>query len=312
MSESKEKESRLEQDDRTSGDRLVYVLPDQAFGRTDDEISLLKLWNILWRGKWVIIAVTASFAVGSVLFALAQERWYRAEVLLAPTDAKSVPSFGGQLGGLAALAGVTVGGEGSAEALATLESREFARAFINDFNLVHVFFAEDWDADRGEWRDRDSLKWPDVRDAVKFFHDNVLKVSEDRQTLLVTVAVEWTDPDLAAEWARAIVRRLNARLRERALLEAEANVAFLQTELAQTNVVTLQQSIGRLLESELQKLMLARGNEEFAFRVIDAAEPPKKPSRPRRSLMAILGTALGGMIGVFGVLLMHAVKPKIN
>jgi uncharacterized protein involved in exopolysaccharide biosynthesis len=104
------------------------------------------------------------------------------------------------------------------------------------------------------------------------------------------------------------VIRLNERLRERALQEAETNVAFLQTELGQTSVVTLQQSIGRLLESELQKLMLARGNEEFAFRVIDAASPPKERVRPKRALIAVVGTMLGGMLAVFGVFLLHAVR----
>jgi uncharacterized protein involved in exopolysaccharide biosynthesis len=104
--------------------------------------------------------------------------------------------------------------------------------------------------------------------------------------------------------------RLNERMRAQALKEAETNVAFLQTELGRTSVVTLQQSIGRLLESELQKLMLARGNEEFAFRVIDAASPPKERVRPKRALIAVMGTVLGGLLAVFGVFLLHALRSE--
>jgi hypothetical protein len=75
--------------------------------------------------------------------------WYRAEVLLAPADEKDSASLGGQLGGLAALAGVRVGSGGeSAEAIAVLRSREFAREFIEDFDLLTVFFADEWDAQR--------------------------------------------------------------------------------------------------------------------------------------------------------------------
>lgn len=48
-----------------------------------------------------------------------------------------------------------------------------------------------------------------------------------------------------------------------------------------TNLVALQQAIGRLLENELQKLVLARGNEEFAFRVIDTAVAPRKKPRKK-------------------------------
>jgi uncharacterized protein involved in exopolysaccharide biosynthesis len=296
-----------------SGERLVYVMPEQGFGATtDDEISLRELWDILWRGKWIIIAVTAVFAVASVAYALVQTEWYRAEVLLAPAEERSAQGLGGQLGGLAALAGVSVGGGGSVEPIAVLKSREFARAFIEDFDLVPVFFHEQWDAASGAWLGDDPEQWPEIRDAIKYLHDNVLNVSQELDTGLVTLAIEWTNPEVAAEWAKELVVRLNERLRERALKEAETNVAYLQAELAQTSVVTLQQSIGRLLESELQKLMLARGNEEFAFRVIDAASPPKERVRPKRALIAVVGTILGGMLAVFGVFLLYGLRSAPN
>lgn len=301
-----EKGTRVE----SAGERLVYVMPERGFGGpADDEINLRELWKILWGGKWVIIAVTAVFAIAAVTYALNAREWYRAEVLLAPAEQKATPSFTGQLGGLAALAGVSVGGGDSAESIAVLKSREFARDFIEDFDLLTIFFADAWDAQQERWRGDDPEKWPEIRDAVKYFHERILRVSEDRQTRMVTLAIEWLEPNLAAEWANALVQRLNVRQRERALREAETNVAYLQAEIARTNVVTLQQTIGRLLESELQKLMLARGNEDFAFRVIDEASPPRQRVRPKRALIAVIGTLLGGMIAVFGVLVVHAMRP---
>jgi uncharacterized protein involved in exopolysaccharide biosynthesis len=294
----------------TSGERVVYVMPEQAFERASDtEISIRELWEILWRRKWIFLSITFSFAVGSVTYSLLATEWYRAEVLLAPAEAQSMQSLGGQLGGLAALAGVSVGGSDSIEAIATLKSREFARQFIEEFNLLTVFFADEWDVERSRWLSDDPKKWPDIRDAIEYFHDNVLDVSEDLQTGLVTLSIEWTDPNLAAAWADTLVQRLNTRLRERALREAETNVAFLQAELAQTSVVSLQQSIGRLLESELQKLMLAGGNVEFAFRVVDTAAAPKKHVRPKRALIAIVGTILGGILATSVILILHAIRP---
>jgi uncharacterized protein involved in exopolysaccharide biosynthesis len=292
-----------------SGDRFVYLLPEQALaGVTDNAISLRQLWDIVWRGKWFIVICTAIFAVLSVTYAMLATEWYRADVLLAPAEERSTPALGGQLGGLAALAGVTVGGGDSVQAVATLKSREFARDFIEDFGLLQVLFAGDWDEDSQSWAIAHPADWPDTRDAVRYFHKHVLSVSEDIQTGLVTLSIEWKAPDLAAEWADVLARRLNARLRERALAEAGANVAYLQEELAQTSLVTLQQSIGRLLESELQKLMLARGNHEFAFRIVDPAQVPKKRERPKRAMIVVIGTMLGGTLGVFLVFLIHALR----
>ena len=277
-----------------------------------DTISLRQIWQILWKGKGIVIASTIIFAVGSVAYALLAKEIYRAEVLLVPAAEQSAPSLGGQLGGIAALAGVNVGDGKDVEALAVLQSRKFARDFIEQLDLLPVFFEKNWDAANKRWVQEDLNEIPDVRDGVKLFHEKVLSVSEERSTGLVTLAVEWTDPDIAAAWAGILVERLNDRLREKALQEAETNVAYLQSELASTTLVTLQESIGRLLESELPKLMLAKGNEEFAFKIVDPAVSPKHRVRPKRALTAIIGTILGGLLGIFMVLVGHSGRAAVD
>ena len=124
------------------------------------------------------------------------------------------------------------------------------------------------------------------------------------------MAIEWNDPEVAAAWATDLVRRVNKTLREQALRDAETNVAYLKVELSQTTVLALQQSIGRLLESELQKLMLARGNEEFAFKIIDAVSVPREKVCPNRALVSAVGTMADGMFAVFLVFLLHVVRSQ--
>ena len=85
----------------------------------DDEIDLWQLWDTIWSGRWLVVAITSLFAVGAVAYALVAQEWYRAEVVLAPADKKGGMSGAlSQLSGLASLAGVSVGG-GKAHALAT-------------------------------------------------------------------------------------------------------------------------------------------------------------------------------------------------
>lgn len=306
-------EGRTRADDvaQIPAEGLVYVSPGPVFsGASDDKISLRQIWRILWRGKRTVIAATTILALGSIAYALLAKEIYRAEVLLAPATEQSTPMIGGQLGSLAALAGVNLGvGEGNGVvALAVLQSRQFARDFIEQLDLMPIFFEEDWDAENDRWRVDDPTEAPDVRDGVKFFHEEIFEVSEERRTGLVTLAIEWTDPDVAAEWASILVHRLNDRLRARALQEAQTNVDYLQSEMAKATLVTLQESIGRLLEAELPKLMLAKGNEEFAFKIVDPAVPPRERVRPKRALTAIIGTILGGLLGIFIVLVGHSAR----
>ncbi len=293
--------------------RSVHGSPGSIFSAaSDDRISLRQAWQILWHGKRSIIALTVVFALGAIAYALLAQEVYRAEVLLVPAKEQSTPMLGGQLGGLAALAGVNVGEGNAVEALAVLQSREFARAFIEQYDLLPLFFADDWDADEKRWQVDDPADAPDIRDGVKFFHEDVLRVSEDRSSGLVTLAIEWIDPDIAAEWASTLVRRLNDRLRDRALQEAQTNVNYLQSQMVSTNLVTLQESIGRLLENELQQLMLAKGNEEFAFKILDPAVSPKQRVRPKRALIVILGTILGGLLGAFTVLIVSVSRAGVD
>jgi LPS O-antigen subunit length determinant protein (WzzB/FepE family) len=266
----------------------------------DDEIDLWQLWDTIWSGRWLIIAITSLFAVGGVTYALIAQEWFRAEVVLAPADKKGGMSGAlSQLGGLASLAGVSIGGGDNNEPLAVLKSKDFAREFITDMKLMPVLL-RDW---RGD-------KEPDIRDALKFFTEQVRTVTDDKKTGLVTLGVRWKEADTAALWANEMVKRLNDRMRNQALIEAERNVAYLQKEMAATSVVSLQQSMGRVLEGEMQKLMLARGNEQFAFKVIDRATPPKLRDAPKRALIAIVATLAGGFLGILAVFLRQALRNR--
>jgi len=82
---------------------------------SDDDIDLRELWNAIWVGKWLILAITILFTIGSVLYALSVPDEYKSTVLLAPASSSSSSSLSklaGQFGGLASLAGINLGGAG--------------------------------------------------------------------------------------------------------------------------------------------------------------------------------------------------------
>ncbi|GJH40997.1 chain-length determining protein [Capnocytophaga sp. HP1101] len=82
--------------------------------REDDEIDLLQLINKIWKAKKSIAVFTLIFMVMGVLVALFSAREYTATTIMVPqtTDSKS----SGGLGGLAAMAGINLGGS-TAEAI---------------------------------------------------------------------------------------------------------------------------------------------------------------------------------------------------
>ena len=260
----------------------------------------------VWGGRWLILGMILLCGALATTYAFLTTKWYLAETVLTPTARKSLGGLAGQLGGLSALgslAGLNLGTDesGTVEALGVLKSHDFARQFIEDQGLLHVLLWADWNAQTGHWRQTDPALQPDIRDAVRYFDTNVLRVTEDKKTGIVTLGVRWKDPALAASWVNTLVVRLNEQMRARALTEGEANVEYLRKELSSTTQPTLQTAVAHLIETELQKTMIARTNREFAFRVIDHGEIPKLRAWPKRSMILALGVLAGGLFGLLAV-----------
>jgi len=275
----------------------------------DGEIDLREIFNIL-KAHWkFIIASVVIVTVISGIYAFTATKRFRADTLVAPLDNTNGGGGGGmaaalgQFGGLASLAGVSIGGGSDKDiSIATLQSRVLIQGLIKDENLLPVLFADQWDATKKAWDVEDQDDAPSLLDGSDLFEKKILKVSEDKKTGLVTLEIEWTSPELAAHWANALVSRANTALQQKALSESEHHLTFLQDQLQQTSLVDVRQSIFTLVENELKNSMVAKGNDQYAFKVIDPAVVPEKKVWPKRGLILVLGFFAGFFLSVVAVL----------
>jgi len=294
----------------------------------DDEIDLRELFATLWRGKWIIIAFTIVFAAGGVFYALSKPNVYQSSVLLAPTqDEGGAAGLSGQLGGLASLAGISLGGgSGNQTVMAkeVLQSRAFLTDFIHRHNLtIPLMATEAWDMknekwvinrevynpDNGEWltdEDGESLK-PTDWDLVKTLKEH-MSVSSNDETGMVTLNVKSLSPPVAKDWAEKLVHDINEHMRAQDVKEAEARIGYLEGKLSETNIAGMQQVFYQLIESETRTVMLANAQSEYIFKTIDPAVVPQEKSEPKRALIAIVATMLGGMLGVFTVFVVAFIR----
>lgn len=268
--------------------------------------DLLVYWGII-KKRWKLLAsMTLAAAAISAGISLRLPNIYQAQVLMAPITPDQVSSgassgLGAVLdgGGLAALAGVNLGNSNSPEQnLAVLRSRGFLWNFIKDDNLMPILFAKDWDVKKKAWKERSPKQQPSLWRAYRMLRGKVLSVRTDRETGLVTVSVDWTDPALAANWANELVDRLNDYLRRNAIGRSEANLKYLNAELSHTSLVGVRQATFALIAQEQKKAMLASTQKEFAFRIIDPAVPPDIKSKPRRSMIVLTTTLVAGLLAM--------------
>lgn len=297
----------------------------------DDEIDLRELFSVLWKGKWTIVVCTFVFAVGGVAFALLQPNTYKAEAILASTDdgGGGLSAMAGQLGGLASLAGVNLGGgeaSGKVMALATLNSRQFVNYFISKHDLLVPLMAstkwiEDdnrlvinpdlynetkrkWliDEDTGE-----SLK-PTDWDAYKEFKELIV-VTDNNSTGLVNLSITHYSPIIAKQWVDWLTADLNAWMKKKSLEETSKNIKYLNKQIHRTRVSEMQTVFYGLIQEQTKALMLAEVNDDFSFKIIDPAVIPEEKAGPKRALICVLAVLLGGMLGT-GIVLARFVFKK--
>ena len=304
------------------------VLTPDAEPYYDDEIDLRELFAVLQAGKNKILAVTAVFALVSVIYALSVPNQYKATTLLAPAQSEPGGLSGalGDLGGLASLAGVDLdlGGGGDAKiALEIMQSWSFIENFISDNDLsVEVFAAEGWsrssnqlEIDQSEY-DASSKTWsvknkvtgekgpPSSWELFEEFSEK-LTVSEDKKTGLVSVSIEYYSPQIAKDWLDLYVKAINEHMQARQIAKVTNNINYLQAQIQKTTIAEMQEVFYTIIEEQIKNKMLAEASPDYAFQAVSPSMVPEEKSQPKRALIFILGTLLGGMLSVLWVLVTH-------
>jgi uncharacterized protein involved in exopolysaccharide biosynthesis len=285
-------------------DTRVYPAPPPTHER--DEIRIKELIELLWQWRWRVAAfvIGCTVAVGGVSFLVTKQ--YDAEVIISPVA--TTPSERGMsgtsgalgsLGGLAALAGMSLGTDSKkAESIATLQSQALTAQYIRDNNLLPILYEDKWDAAHGKWNVTSPKKIPTLWKAVQFFKD-VRTISTDAKTGLVSMTIRWNDPVLAAKWANDLVKLTNDYERGKAIAESDRNIAYLTQQAASTDVVGIKQAIYNLLQSEISKSMIAKGTNEYAFKIIDPATVSEKAAFPKKPMWVLAAFFASFFLAVF-------------
>ncbi|MEC4727722.1 LPS O-antigen length regulator [Shewanella sp. D64] len=309
---------------------------DVRFPQTtsEDEIDLRELFKVIWQGKWLIIAITAVFAIGSVIYAIKQPNTYKSEALLAPASEEQgggLSALAGQFGGLASMAGINLGGGGGVDktqmAIEVMKSRQFTSQFIQEHNLLPDLMAiKKWNmADNSisyndEIYDASSKKWlrevkapfkpePSMQEAFKEFN-KIVAVNAAKDTGMVTVSVEHLSPAIAQQWVTWLIEDINKVMKERDVAEANRSSEFLTKQIALTNVADIRSILYKLIEEQAKTIMFAEVRDEYVFKTIDPALVPEEKAGPKRALICVLGTMLGGMLALMIVLIRHFVRKE--
>lgn len=317
-------EARL---DRLSASRQLSF---DSLSPREDEIDLREIWDVFWGGKLWILGITFLFAIGSVVYVLSLPNQYKSEVVLAPAQEKNggMGSLAAQYGGLAAMAGINLGGGQSSDvdqAIALVKSWPFLDEFVENYDLKPLVIAvERWDRgagkvvfdenlyneQTGEWVREAAPGRPSEPTSYEVYKamSKMISLSHDAKTNLITLSVEHYIPEVAHRWSLQLIQELNHRFQVRDIQRASQSIEYLRNKINETSIAEMQAVFYRMIEAQMKTLMLAEVSDEYLLKVVVPPKVAEQKSNPKRALICVLATVLGVILGTFWVLVRFFLK----
>ena len=242
----------------------------------DDEIDLFELFQTLWDGKWLISAFVAiALLVGSA-FLLLKDAVYESKLIY---SVDTIPPF--------------------------YEENKVSTDFQNKFYSVSVF--EEWKKNNGDT----SLVFDDFS-ATEVVDGFVLSKDEDKQ--LATLASEKKGSSFVLVKSNQLpilddffeyATHINGLLKNEYVIRAKEELKIIDARFkdlgsADSNIVDTVLSIDRYIVTA-----------EKGAKALTIQHPtmPKKVS-PKSSLILAMSLVLGGMVGVFFILVRNAITKR--
>lgn len=275
----------------------------------------------LMKYKWVVVIGTLLSAALSVYVAMQQPNKYTAKVYLIPSNAKEgggLNKLAGQFGGLASMAGISLGGSEADEIETAIEfmgSRGFIQAVIEKRNLLPELLAlEKWDQSTNSYiynpevYDAEQKKWvrtpPPGKNVEPSPWEGYISLLGSFDILymkkkgVVQLKVTALSPELAVNITNWLIEDINAFWRDKDRNEAEEAINYLQDKAAETNVAELRSLFYELIADQTRSKLLSTVGDFHLLKPLSPVIYPEEKSGPSRALICLGITFLGGLVSL--------------
>lgn len=250
--------------------------------KREDEIDLVELARVIWSRRWFIIKVTGFFVALGLLIAFTSPKEYETSCTLIPEAMDGGSGINGSLGGLAALAGVDLGGmAGGGSTINPALYRSVAQStpfllelmkqkfYFNElgkqvslygyymeyyntslvskiisapFFLMGWFSGEEEEADKRIVADEVLFLTKYQELVVNDLKERIL-VTMDWELNLVTIEVEMQDPQVAAEVGKFTQNYITDYVTNYAVSKSREQLKYLEAQYLERKVEFLQEQV---------------------------------------------------------------------
>ena len=330
----------------------------------DDVIDLRALAKVIWAGRRFIFLLTGAFTILGIIYALLATPYYKSTITLYPTTSETGGTLG-QLQGLASSFGYRVGGmESSYNIPDVVTSRRIRKMILEQYWLTKKYnYPVDlitfWEINDTTSIPLNPIVWvknllaapiDSEEDIVKEWEEGVLErlgelisVSENRKTGLISIDVLIEEPQLSADVANYIAEAANDYIQAENSFEASRDRNFIEERLSvvkdelnqaenelkefrQENrriadspelqleqgrllrQVEMKQQVYITLQQQLEIARISEVKQTPVIHTLDVAEPAIRKDKPKRKMIVLLSLVLGGVLSTSAHLIRYLTK----
>jgi hypothetical protein len=284
-----------------------------------DLAEVQRIAGLLWKGRTVIIlmAVLATFL--SIIYLHVASYTYTSTMTLIPTQSQQ-RDMTGQIGGLAALAGITMPGESTASPFTvypeTAHTRQVAADMIRNWpGVMALVFKDQWDPEKNTWHPPQSFvhsisgflkpvlgipiyEWhpPKAAELQQYIVQNV-GIAQDKKKAMLTLTLNSPDPDFSRKFIQELHGSTDHVLRLMTLDRAKKYAVYLEKQLAVEQASAVRDVLTRSLSDQETLIMMGNSDTDFAAQPLGPAESSTRPTNPVPLFVLAIGLLIGLVVG---------------
>ena len=293
----------------------------------EDEIDLRELWQTIKKGKKTIFFTTLIIVFMTFVYVLKMPNSYKSEAILIPTASQGGNALGG-LGGLAAMAGVSLGGGSMTPDIAfssLLNNYGFMKDFVEKNKIDKYYERENADEDyvfalgfrglydlfKSEKKDSNEIldREAQVYKLVKSLQGK-FSISADKKSGLITISYTDYDRKYAPKMVNMFLKDASKYLVDNGLKNIDSRLNYFEKEMSKVEAFELRQSLSQMISQILQEKVMMKSKQYYQCDLLAAPEVPyvKDKTKPKRGLILVVAFITSIILGIFIVFFREFLK----
>jgi LPS O-antigen subunit length determinant protein (WzzB/FepE family) len=285
-----------------------------------DVIDLGQLLRAVWHGRATVFMVMGLFFILGVLYLHAATPRYAATLLVAPVSSNNQDTNGG-LGGLAALAGISLG-QGQAYSPFAVYPVAITSLAVSEYvvrhhpEALHTVFSYQWDAKAKVWKRPEGFgrnvgsviasvlgvtqpEWspPDAQ-ALKEYITANLDIVPDTKRPALTITYKNKDVEFAKAFLIILNDATDQVLRRITLAHSTKYEAYIKSKLPTVQQAELKQVLTDQLSQQEILIMLSTSDAPFAAQPLGPPSGSLTPASPNAPYVLVASLFFGAIVGV--------------